>query len=359
MAVTYGFFNSLNGDRTYDAVQFSSIFDGLITDGVFATYGQGLVVTASDPASLNVIVGSGRAWFNHTWTYNDAPMSIACNQSDVVLPRYDAIVLEVNSEQTVRKNNIKFVQGTAASAPAKPAMTRTEYINQYPLCYIYRPANSSVIATSNIENMIGKTECPIVTGIVKTIDPNDLLRGWEAALADEISRIQAGTEVALKVDTDYYKAVFPVANWTDMNGSWFQEVDCIGLTAGVRLDAPKTKISQTNSDITKNLQKGLQAMCSTNGFIYRCANNDKLQWYTRKKPEIDMEIYVRKATFRNADDTPDASLQGVYGSGGGGFVVQSTAPTDSSLLWIDTSSNNNFLKFYNGSAWVPIGSVWG
>ena len=31
MAFTYGFFNSLNGDRKYTAEQLSSIFDGLIT----------------------------------------------------------------------------------------------------------------------------------------------------------------------------------------------------------------------------------------------------------------------------------------------------------------------------------------
>ena len=30
MAVTYGFYNSLNGDRKYDAKQFSSVFDGLL-----------------------------------------------------------------------------------------------------------------------------------------------------------------------------------------------------------------------------------------------------------------------------------------------------------------------------------------
>ena len=34
MSVTYGFYNSLNGDRRYDANQMSAIFDGLIIDGV-------------------------------------------------------------------------------------------------------------------------------------------------------------------------------------------------------------------------------------------------------------------------------------------------------------------------------------
>ncbi len=35
MSVTFGFYNSVNGDRKYDAIQMSSIFDGIIRDGVF------------------------------------------------------------------------------------------------------------------------------------------------------------------------------------------------------------------------------------------------------------------------------------------------------------------------------------
>lgn len=45
------------------------------------------------------------------------------------------------------------------------------------------------------------------------------------------------------------------------------------------------------------------------------------------------------------------------GSSGGGFVAQATAPEDTSLLWIDTS-NNNVIKFYNGTAWTPTGAVF-
>lgn len=39
------------------------------------------------------------------------------------------------------------------------------------------------------------------------------------------------------------------------------------------------------------------------------------------------------------------------------FVISDTEPIDTKLLWID-SSNSNVLKFYNGTAWTPIGSVF-
>lgn len=39
------------------------------------------------------------------------------------------------------------------------------------------------------------------------------------------------------------------------------------------------------------------------------------------------------------------------------FVVQATAPSNTNLLWIDTTTNTGGLKYYNGSAWVhvPVG----
>ena len=53
---------------------------------------------------------------------------------------------------------------------------------------------------------------------------------------------------------------------------------------------------------------------------------------------------------------------GGSGSGGGGlssaYYVGATAPSDTGILWID-SANSNVLKFYNGSAWVAVGAVWG
>lgn len=42
----------------------------------------------------------------------------------------------------------------------------------------------------------------------------------------------------------------------------------------------------------------------------------------------------------------------------GGLVAQDTAPSNTKLGWIDTGSGN-ILKYYNGAAWAPIGSVWG
>lgn len=54
---------------------------------------------------------------------------------------------------------------------------------------------------------------------------------------------------------------------------------------------------------------------------------------------------------------------GTGGSGSGGglssaYSVGTIPPSDTGILWID-SENSNTLKFYNGSAWVAVGAVWG
>ena len=48
MALTYGFYSSTNGDRKYSADQFGSLFEGIITNGVFMGIGKALEVTAGN-----------------------------------------------------------------------------------------------------------------------------------------------------------------------------------------------------------------------------------------------------------------------------------------------------------------------
>lgn len=42
----------------------------------------------------------------------------------------------------------------------------------------------------------------------------------------------------------------------------------------------------------------------------------------------------------------------------GGIVIGATAPSNTKVLWIDTG-NGGIAKYYNGSAWVTVASVWG
>lgn len=178
MAFSYGFYNSLNGDRKYDSEDISRLFDGILTDGIVGAVGNTFAVNAS--SGTIVTVASGRAWFNHTWTYNDAPMQIDCKVAPVLIDRYDAIVLEINASSDVRKNSIKVIAGTEGTSPTKPTMESSEFVHQYPLAYILRKAGESAISQGNIENMVGTSECPLCTGVLKTMTTDQILAQWDA-----------------------------------------------------------------------------------------------------------------------------------------------------------------------------------
>lgn len=182
MSVSSGFFNSLNGDRKYNAAQMSAIFDGLIIDGVFASIGTAFAVKAA--GGLTVNVGIGKAWFDHTWTVNDSILPMTAPETEVLLDRIDAVVLEVNGMESVRENTIKFVKGNPSSAPSRPTLTNEGNVHQYPLCYIYRKYGTAVINQADITPMVGTESTPFVTGILQTISLDELLGKWQ----DELDR---------------------------------------------------------------------------------------------------------------------------------------------------------------------------
>lgn len=176
--VTFGFYDSINHDRRYNSTQFGSIFDGIVRDGVFMSIGSKLMVTPAN-SGMMVLVGTGRAWFDHTWTLNDAPLPLIVPQSEIILSRIDAVVIETNHTQGVRANTIKIVKGTPSSNPVNPTLINTVYVHQYPLAYIRVNANVTTIRAANITNMVGTSQTPFVTGILETMNIDALIAQWK------------------------------------------------------------------------------------------------------------------------------------------------------------------------------------
>lgn len=180
MSFASGFFNSVDHDRLYDATDISRLFDGLIRDGIFASIGDCLVVKQSN--QMNVTVGTGRAWFNHTWSYNDALYPVTIPPSEILMDRIDAVVLEINSVESVRANSIKLIKGTPSSTPAKPSLTNTKEVHQYPLAYVTVGKEVTSIRQADIENCVGTSACPFVTGILEVISIEQLIPQWKDIL---------------------------------------------------------------------------------------------------------------------------------------------------------------------------------
>lgn len=199
MAVTFGFYNSRNGDRVYNARQMSSIFSGIIKDGVFEHFpeqNQHLHVDWLDGQIGNkVVVGPGRTWLNNTWTDNDSNlvMQLDAPNQDQNIERIDAIVLEINTtnnsdsaanmSETVpgRSNKFVVIKGTEASPDAvrKPELRNGDGIYQHYIALVRISANSE---HHYITNMVGANDgTPYIIGAVQSVSTTDVLQSWTQA----------------------------------------------------------------------------------------------------------------------------------------------------------------------------------
>lgn len=182
-SLTCGFYNndpSYERPRRYDAVQMSKIFDGVINDGVFKTIGTCFVVKAGSGNTVNV--GVGKAWFDHTWTENDAILPVTCEDAELLLDRIDAVVIDIDASQAVADNVINVIKGKPASSPVRPTLIDENSRHQHALCYIYRKAESTQITDADITNVVGTDETPFITGILETTSREDWFAQWRSEL---------------------------------------------------------------------------------------------------------------------------------------------------------------------------------
>ena len=111
----YGFFfNSINGDRVYDADSFSTWLRKFFTSGVFE--GE-LAVTAAE--GMAVEVGSGYANVDGKVRFFNSPQMIAISPANSTYPRIDTIAVERNDVN--REITLKYITGQYACSTPSPA----------------------------------------------------------------------------------------------------------------------------------------------------------------------------------------------------------------------------------------------
>lgn len=126
--VTCGFFNSVYGDRKYDADQMSDFYTGIVTQGVFQHVDNGLEVTAG--TGLTVSVNTGRAIIQNKWVKNDTPLVLELAPAPTTYGRFDRVVLKYDSNN--RNVQIIVKTGTPAGTPGVPELVREGGI--YEMC---------------------------------------------------------------------------------------------------------------------------------------------------------------------------------------------------------------------------------
>lgn len=182
MALEFGFYDSYNGDRKYNARQMNGIFEGIINDGVYASVGEKFTVKPG--TGLQVIVGTGRAWFKETWNYNPSALPIDLDQPDPVYSRIDIIALEVNKNDSYRNNQFIVIKGSVMVSPTPPIIPSADKVFHLPLAYVTIRANAKNITNSDIQILVGTSTCPYVTSILQQTNIDQLFANWNQQFTD-------------------------------------------------------------------------------------------------------------------------------------------------------------------------------
>ena len=127
MAFICGFFNSINGDRKYNAEEMNNPYSRIVSNGVFAKpdgtpSNDFQVVSVS---SMTVKVSAGEGIFAGKWGKLDADMPFEILNAHVTLPRIDSLIVRIDNSSEVRAGSIAYRQGTPASSPVPPELKST------------------------------------------------------------------------------------------------------------------------------------------------------------------------------------------------------------------------------------------
>lgn len=189
MAVTSGFFNSVNGDRKYTAEQINEFFGGLISSGVLPNPSTNLQVIAK--SGMTVQVKAGKGYIDSHWVKNDNALDLTIDTADSILNRIDAIVMKLDENTSARTITIEVKKGTAASSPTAPTMERTTSVKEYCLATVYVGKAVTSISQSNITDTRANTDvCGWVTALITQVDTSTLFTQWQTAYEEQMQAMQ-------------------------------------------------------------------------------------------------------------------------------------------------------------------------
>lgn len=166
MSIRSGFFNSVNHDRLYTAEDISEVFNGIFSEGIFkdaiinGSYDTNNCLRVVPYMDMVVYVEPGKAWLNNIWILNDTKFPVVIPESNMILNRWDAVVLEIDKNKSKRSVRFIVISGEEADEPEKPIIHNNHDVYYYVLAYVYVGKNVSSISADDIVDMVGTDGTP-------------------------------------------------------------------------------------------------------------------------------------------------------------------------------------------------------
>ncbi|MDR2505265.1 MAG: hypothetical protein LBD16_04075 [Oscillospiraceae bacterium] len=173
-------FNSVGGDRTYDADDIARMFACVVTNGVHPMPGDCLMVMAGGGFTVNLRPGS--CVINGRLGVNAAAKQLTLDAPDANLPRVDSVVLRLDT--LARDITEAVLAGTPAQNPTPAALTRDGDI--YELCaaqILIAPQSEAIYQSAITDTRHDASLCGICTSLIEA-DATDLFAQYDAAFND-------------------------------------------------------------------------------------------------------------------------------------------------------------------------------
>lgn len=182
MAITSGFFMSVNGDKKRNADFFAKYFASFIGNGVFPNPSSNLQVTANN--DMTVTLKPGKAWMNGYILFNDSDYTLNINPADGVLNRIDRIV--VRYDVALRDIFPVVKKGMFSSNPVAPTLQRDADAYEMALADVYVGKGVISITQANItDQRLNSALCGVVHGVVDQVDTTTLFIQYEQWMRDK------------------------------------------------------------------------------------------------------------------------------------------------------------------------------
>ena len=325
MTIKSGFFNSLNHDRVYDADDINSIFDGIITDGVFGNIGKRFAVTPGSGMSVNV--GTGKARFHQIFVENDANLVLQIPQSDVLLSRIDAVAIRVDRTTSGRTGNIVVLKGMPSQNPIAPTLSNDNQIWDMPIAYINVKANVNKVNSSDIQYLVGRNTTPLITAPMQTVNVESYVGKMEGQFSDWFSNIKDNLSTNA------------AGNLQNQINALKPKVDAVNNALDFNGQSTKTKGSL---EVTGKLSAKGGLVISDDTFLVKRLNG------VGARPTLNAAI-GDKEDVRITVTTPDG-----YKAIG---VIQAYSDFRASVSLYNFVNNVAYCSVFNSSGWVGVSTV--
>ena len=180
---------NLTYDRAFNSANLRKIFHMLYTNGVALTEDSAALQVVPG-SGMSVSVNAGMAIIEGAMGFQEEAAVISLEAANATYARIDTIVARLNTNLSGRSISLEVLTGTAAAAPAAPAITRAGNIYDLRLADINIHAGATAITASMITDTRLDAGCGVATARPEVLDTTAIFSQYQASLDEYMSFVR-------------------------------------------------------------------------------------------------------------------------------------------------------------------------